>query len=459
MTDPQPKRFSLRGGALQVLRDRSDEVLIAGPAGTGKSFACLLKVHLMCLKNPGMRALVVRKTHRSLSSTGLVTLREHVAPEAIRTGLMRWYGGSGEKPAQYQYQNGSVIVVGGMDNADKVMSAEYDVAYVQEATELTRDDWEKITSRLRNGKVSFQQIIADCNPQQPTHWLKKRCDEGRTQMIYGKHQDNPRLYTDDNVVTDVGKAYLSKLDGLSGVRKLRLRDGKWAAAEGVIYGGWDPQVHIDNRKSLPWHWRRIWSVDFGFVHPFVWQQWAIDEDGRMYLEREIYRSKRLVEDHCRDILRLMTESLPIGSAPKGRPAGADWNYPRPSVIVCDHDAEDRATFERHIKMGTTPATKTVSDGIQAVQKRLEIQPDARPRLYVLRESLVERDEDLFESGMPTCFAEEIEGYVWKPRPQAVLGREKPLPDEPEKLYDDSMDAARYAVAYQDLKSGYRVRWM
>jgi phage terminase large subunit len=51
----------------------------------------------------------------------------------------------------------------------------------QEATDFTPDDWEKIKSRLRNGQVSFRQL-ADCNPQRPSHWLKKRCDEGRTRV-------------------------------------------------------------------------------------------------------------------------------------------------------------------------------------------------------------------------------------------------------------------------------------
>jgi predicted O-methyltransferase YrrM len=57
-----------------------------------------------------------------------------------------------------------MIVVVGLDKAQKVMSSEYDVIFVQEAIELTVDDWEALTTRLRNGKISFQQLLADCNP-------------------------------------------------------------------------------------------------------------------------------------------------------------------------------------------------------------------------------------------------------------------------------------------------------
>ena len=63
------------------------------------------------------------------------------------------------------------------------MSTEYDMIYVQEATELTEDDWEALTTRLRNGRAPIQQLIADCNPAEPTHWLKARCDSGQTRML------------------------------------------------------------------------------------------------------------------------------------------------------------------------------------------------------------------------------------------------------------------------------------
>jgi PBSX family phage terminase large subunit len=430
------KRLTLRGEALNALSNRASEILLCGAAGTGKSYALLWKAHLLCMSNPGARGLMVRKTHRSLAATGLVTFREHVATEAIAAGICRWYGGSGEKPAQYIYSNGAVLLVGGLDNPEKLMSLEIDFAYVQEATELTPEDWEKLSTRLRNGKVSFQQILADANPQQPSHWLKKRCDEGKTQMLHSRHEDNPRLYDEQQEITPYGQAYMARLDALSGVRKERLRYGRWAAADGIIYGDWKPEVHLVDGRALPASWRRIWSVDFGFTHPFVWQMWAIDPDGRMWLEKEIYRTQTLVEDHAKEILRVTK------------------NSPRPSAVVCDHDAEDRATLERYLGMGTIAATKTVSDGIQAMAQRLRLAGDGQPRMFVLRDSLVSRDVELAETGRPLGFAQEIEGYVWEPDTKGVLAKDKPRKEE-----DDSMDSARYAVAYFDLKPRGSIRWL
>jgi len=451
MTAPTVVRVKLRGAARELLRRREPEVLICGPAGTGKSYAALWKIHLMCLKNPGLYALIVRKTHKSLTSTGLVTFREKVAKEAIEAGLLKWYGGSGEKPAQYVYENGSAIVVGGMDNADKIMSADYDVIFCQEATDLTPDDWEKLTSRLDRGAslsaVSFSQILADCNPQQPKHWLKERCDQGKTVMLYGRHQDNPGLYDDDGTITPQGERYMERLGNLTGVRKERLLHGRWAAADGLVYGDWDPAVHLIDRKILSKDWTRIWTVDFGFTHPFVWQMWAVDPDGRLYLEKQIHRTQTLVEDHAKEILRIVRR--------KGNGMNpTEWIYPRPRAIICDHDAEDRATLERHLGMGTVPARKSVSDGIQAFAARLRVQKDGKPRLFVLRDALTSRDDSLAEAGRPLWFGDEIEGYVWEPGPDGKPAKERPVKD-----LDDSMDAARYAVAYFDLTTKARLRWV
>ncbi|WP_326646069.1 phage terminase large subunit [Streptosporangium sp. NBC_01755] len=427
-----------RGAARQIMECRASEVLLSGPAGTGKSRAAMEKLHLMMLLNPGARGLIVRKTLASLGSTGLVTWREHVAKESITAGHVVWYGGSPQEAAAYRYSNGSTIVVGGLDKAQKVMSSEYDVIFVQEAIELTVDDWEALTTRLRNGKISFQQLLADCNPSTPTHWLKARADRGDTVMLHSRHEDNPVLFRPDGTLTMVGRDYIGKLDKLTGVRHHRLRHGRWVAAEGLIYEEWDPAVHLLDRFPIPDSWTRWWSVDFGYTNPFVLQCWAEDPDGRLYLYREIYFTRRLVEDHAKHILRLV--------APGGK-----WREPRPRAIVCDHDAEDRATLERHLGMSTVAAKKTVSDGIQAVQSRLKVAGDGRPRLFILRDSVVERDPELEEAKKPACTAEEIVGYVWD-------NKDGKQPKEvPVKENDHGCDGKRYVVAERDLGSRPRIR--
>lgn len=438
MTGTSVVRYEPRGAARDLFSCRASEVCIVGAAGTGKSLACLFRLHLAALASPGIRCLIVRKTAVSLGATTLVTFERKVAAEAIGAGIVRWYGGSTREAASYRYSNGSVIVVGGMDRPERVLSSEFDLIFADEATELTETDWETLGTRLRHGVLAWQQQIAACNPDHPSHWLKQRADRGAMTMLTSRHRDNPAYVNADGSLTAAGVDYMAKLDALTGVRRLRLRDGKWAAAEGLVYDGFDPAAHVVDRFEPPASWRRWWCVDFGFTNPFVCQFWAEDGDGRLWLYREIYKTRTLVEDHAKTILSLV------------RPDG-EWVEPRPRAIICDHDAEDRATLERHLGMPTSPARKSVRDGIQAVQARLRDAGDGRGRLFVMRDSLVERDPELEEAKKPCSTAEEFPAYVWAVKPGGALK------EEPVKTDDHGMDALRYLVAELDLVGSSTVR--
>jgi phage terminase large subunit len=328
---------------------------------------------------------------------------------------------------KYRYPNGSELVVGGMDNPTKIMSSEYDLAYAQECTELTQGDWESVTTRLRNGVMPYQQIIGDCNPDGPYHWIPQRAKAGALVMLQSRHEDNPVLWDHSkNDWTDVGRKYIAKLDALTGVRYYRLRRGLWWAAEGIIYDEWDPKVHMIDYHPIPKEWPRIWAVDFGFTNPFVWKAYAEDPDGRLIRYREIYRTETLVEDHCR-LIAAITE-----------------DEPKPYAVICDHDAEGRATFERHLEVPTLPAYKNVAEGIQGVKARLKVQQDGKPRLLYMRDSLVEKDPLLAENFLPTCSEEEFPCFIWDEKYKKTYGEDRPV-----KKYDHGMDCDRYAVAFVD----------
>lgn len=440
------------GAAKDLFHSKQGEVLLSGPAGTGKSRACLEKLHLLALNNPGARCLIVRKTRESLGSTALVTWREHVVKEALDAGIVWFYGGSAEHPPQYRYQNKSSVAIGGMDKSQKIMSSEYDAVFAQEAVELEEKDWEAITTRLRNGKISFQQLIADCNPDVPFHWLKQRCDRGAVSMLESRHEDNPILFNRDGTITERGSDYMGKLDALTGVRYLRLRKGLWVAAEGLVYEEFDPRVHAIDWFRPPDSWDRWWSVDFGYIHPFVCQMWAEDPDGRLYLYREVYHTKRTVDQHAKDILSAVADLPPNVDPDTARPSQWVWREPKPRAVVCDHDAENRAVLDRELGMGTIPATKGVTDGIQIVQKRLRDAGDGKPRMFLMRGAVVQRDRELVEAKRPTSTLEEMPGYVWD------TGNGKKPKEQPLKEMDDGCDAMRYVAVERD-RSRPRVRSM
>ena len=299
----------------------------------------------------------------------------------------------------------------------------------EEAIELTETDWESVTTRLRNGVISFQQLMADTNPAQPTHWLKARCDRGDTKMHFSAHEDNPVLANPDGSLTEFGKTYIGGLDKLTGVRKDRLRHGRWVAAEGVIYEDFRDGLHVIDGFPIPDDWPVFLSIDFGFTNPFVCQWWAEDPDGRLFMFREIYRTQTLVEDHARHIKEL---------------SGGGEGIEKIAAIIADHDAEDRATLTRHLGRSTRPAKKDVTPGIQEVQARMRVAEDGKARLFLFRNALAHKpDSELVNKKLPTCTVAEIPGYSWEPPKDG-----KPPKEAPVKADDHGCDAMRYMAMHR-----------
>ena len=418
-------------GAVKELFSRKDrELFISGPAGTGKTRGCLEKINWCLEKYPNARGFMARKTRRSLTQSAMVTFEQEVLPNPT---WVPFHGGDQE----YRYPNGSILYVAGLDDPQKLLSSQWDIGFIPQAEELLEHDWEIVArSRMRNQKMPYAQVIGDCNPGPPEHWILGRKAAGKAMMLESRHQDNPLMWNSTTQQwTPWGLEYLADLDALTGALYKRLRLGQWAGAEGTVYEEvWDAAVHVIDRfykdddlakDQVPADWPRYWTVDFGYTNPFVWKAFAQDPDGRLIMYKEIYKTKRLVEDHARDIVRVTK------------------NEPKPKAIICDHDAEDRATLERHIGMATKGAWKSVRPGIQAVTARLRKAGDGKPRVLYMRDSLVEIDRELLKKHLPTCTTSEFDVYAWD------TSNNKKVGEEPVKKYDHGMDADRYLVAFVD----------
>lgn len=380
---------------------------------THNSYAVLMKLYCILESVPKIRILILRKYRRSLTDTALVTWEDQVLPERhpCKAGA-----GRGQRHS-YKFANGAELVCGGLDNPDKILSSEYDIAYIQEATECDQEDLDKLDSRLRNGVLSYQQLIMDCNPSHPRHWLKQRCDNGLTKLYTTTHKDNPKFH-DGKDWTKQGEAYVGRLQRLTGHTKLRLCDGIWAAAEGLVYADWkdDYKVDIGDITFKPY----FLSVDFGFNNFSVCQWWAKIDNSRLAMYRELVCCHTTVEIFAKWVKEL--------------------NAGKPLAVVCDHDKEDRATFEQYSGFPTTPAQKDIEFGIHRTQEYI-----AAGRILVSPRALIRRESKGGADQKPQGILEEIVSYVWD---ENKLG----LKEVPRKENDHSMDCMRYAVCFDYLYS-------
>lgn len=254
------------------------DLLVCGPAGTGKTYAILAVLHCIAKAEPNLRILVCRETRASLTQSVLVTLEQEIFPadgmEFLSAGLLR------RTRQSYLYPSGTEIALAGLDNPGKALSSAWDIIYVNEATETTEEAWETLQSRLRRPgrRIEFGYLIADTNPADPGHWLKQRADKGLTTLWDTTFEANPALH-DGTDWTDAGRAYIANLDRLTGSRRKRLRDGLWAAGEGAWFDGFDSSIHVSERAAfdpmLPVHV----GLDSGHESAAAWFQLATN-DGR-----------------------------------------------------------------------------------------------------------------------------------------------------------------------------------
>ncbi len=422
--EPGAGDYTPYGAAREFVNYRGPEAVISGPAETGKTLAALWKLHCCASKYAGASIVIARKTLTSTYSTVLVTFQKKVLAPLLGGGDIVAYGG--EKPQWFDYPNGSRIWVAGLDKSSRVLSSEHDLIYVNQVEELTLDDWETLTTRAtgRAGNMPYAQTIGDMNPAWPGHWIYSR---QALKMFYSWHTENPVLYDQaTGEITEQGKRTMAVLQALTGVRRVRLLEGKPAQAEGAIFTEWNEGIHLIDPFDIPKGWRRFRSIDFGYVNPFTCQWWAVDPDGVMYLYRQLYYTGRTVRVHSQQIKEFSQgENI--------------------EATICDHDAEDRATLAEE-GIPNRPANKAVSVGLGKVKDRLRGGPGGKPRLYVMRDSLIEVDPSLRERRLPMELKDEIPGYVWSSKKQ----------ESPVKEHDHGCDAMRYAVMYID--SGGSFMW-
>lgn len=292
-TDHGVAEYRPRGGAWRLFQAEEPEILAVGPAGSGKTLCICWRIHVDAIRYPGSRQLITRATLESLKPAALTTFANGVQPE--RFGV-RYFSGNNVKPAEFQYPNGSVIQVSSLERPEKVKSSEYDRVYINEATEIAASTWEMLKSRLRNGVMPYQQIVGDCNPAGPKHWLKQRCEAGLTRMITSTHQDNPAYW--DRVANDwtpQGRSYVQdNLATLTGVARKRMYQGVWAVAEGVVYPDFDAaMIHPMDVTG----WRTFLAADIGSRNPTAILTLHLRGDqAHVHVSRELYRTNMTSTD-------------------------------------------------------------------------------------------------------------------------------------------------------------------
>jgi len=437
----------LRGAVLALWDCYADEVLVEGPAGTGKTRGLLERSLWVAETFPMSRQLWARQTLRSLRQSVLVTWES----EVIWPGHQCLHGrAQRENRELYRWPNGSEIILAGMDTPEKIFSSQYDIIWVWEAREVSADAFQTLLRANRNGVLPWQQIVADTNPGPRTHHLNRRFPHGHRELpadhpgrqirpgdsqnqqvrLISRHVDNPAFYNEDGSLTERGSAYMRKLERLTGARRRNLLEGVWASEEGVVWEEYDEEVHrIDPSDVPPLNWY-FFSFDKGVRHPGCLQVWGVDGDDRMYRVAEVYKVGMDLDWWANVVVELQTEFRCKAAVSDHHP---EW-ISRFNDVLNDHG--ERRLFRN--------ANKDIETGLQMVQKGLSLRENG-PRIFLVRGALrYGRCPLRAEELKPVCTEDEILDYVWAKSEDGQIKREIPDP----LCSDHGCDAMRYAAMFR-----------
>ena len=275
------------------LQCRKKYIAFGGARGGGKSWAVRTKAKLMALHYPGIRLLLVRRSYPEVENNHVRFLRAELAGIAEYRATAR----------QFVFPNGSVLELGYCacdSDLDRYQGAEFDVIFLDEATQL-RESWMRQFAACLRGVNDFpKRIYYTCNPGGPGHtyikrlFIDRRYEAGETAEDYAFI---PARVTDNQALLKAQPDYLKQLESLP--RKLREAwlEGKWDIFEGQFFQEFtdDPDHYADRRFThviepfeIPRDWRVYRSYDFGYAKPFSCAWWAVDPDGVIYRILELY---------------------------------------------------------------------------------------------------------------------------------------------------------------------------
>ena len=161
-----------------------------GGAGSGKSHFVMQKVLLKCLQYK-RKLLVVRKVGNTLKdSVWAMALKLLYQMPAVIKSINK-------SDFTIELISGTVMLFKGFDDPEKIKSIEgiTDIV-VEEASELTEDDFDQLNLRLR-ANSGMLQIHLMFNPVSKANWVYKRFFENGTPedtvIIHTTYKDNPHL--------------------------------------------------------------------------------------------------------------------------------------------------------------------------------------------------------------------------------------------------------------------------
>jgi hypothetical protein len=278
-----------------------------GARGGGKSHIMRDKAKRLCLRYPGIKVLIVRRTMPELRENHINILKGEIPKEIARYNqqerTMYWF-------------NRSTIKFDYCDNEGHLshfQGTQYDVIMIDESTNLM-ELWIKAICACCRGINGFpKRIYYGFNPGGPSHDYHKRIFVDRN-FTDGEDPEDyvfiQALVTDNKYLMATNPGYIKFLENLPPKLRKAWLEGCWDIFEGQFFEDFRPRpdgrmcaeagiepeeamrqhryTHVIEPFEPPRGWTIMRSYDFGYGKPFSLAWWACDYDGVLYRIMELY---------------------------------------------------------------------------------------------------------------------------------------------------------------------------
>ena len=387
-------------------------IAMKGSAGSGKSVDTAQMYILRLLKDKGRNLLCVRKIEQSNRNSTFAELISAIE----RLGVNEYFSYT-KSPMKIQCKNGNTVMFAGMNDdrqREKLKSVTFEKGkltdvWIEEATELTKEDFEIIDDRLR-GKLPgnlFYQIKLTFNPVSSKHWIKRMFFDVKDKNVFTHHS----TYRDNRFIDSdyYMRMERRKLTDPDGYRVYGL--GEWGETEGLIFSNY---VIEEVNQNPDFYDSLSMGQDFGFNHANCILLVGM-KDNELYVIKELYVKE--------------LDSSEIISLSEGM-------FPKEVSMYADCAEPDRIRMWRKAGYRVIPSDKTT---------RFSKRSSVLDQIDFLKRHKIHID--LSCRGLIS----EIESYHWEY--DSVKGE---YTDAPETGFDDAIAGLRYAVQpfrFVDFKRG------
>jgi len=388
---------------IPLLANSSRYLVLRGSASSGKSYFIAQKYVLRILADWSTQ------THRFLCLRKTAPFARRSLYKLFRDIISEWNLWDivhvNSTFMTFTFANGSEIECTGLDDSEKLKSIHGVTGmWFEEATEFPLQDFRIASTRMRGHIDSYYQTCLSFNPVSKLKWVYKEFyDEGNpyrrvddVTLHFSTYTDN--LWNDEGIIKEL-EAY-EHLD-YNFYRVMTL--GEWGSLDNLIFN------HHKIVPAFPDDVEEIWcGLDFGYTHPMAIVKVGKTKEG-LYVQQMIHR-------------RQLNASGLIDKMNRMFPTNVEWApnvLHRQTPIYCDSSRPEMISELRMKGFNTISASKgknSVTDGIDLLK---------RNSIFITKDSV-----DLIN---------EFNTYKWKE------DRDGKVYDEPVKLFDDGIDALRYAV--------------